>query len=365
MLAVANNAAILAAIGARLFPHTSGTPRRAPCVPAAGDTCRGHLRRRDRRPLHLFRGGRGELSAPTARTATTRLRCCGGSTKRAAPTPAGHLASAPSRSPALRATGPSTTAGLLRACPARRHLRGERPGNRGHLHRAHGVDARRVGAPHGGRRISEHPHLSVRLANTNPYYTGLALTWRHPRALGQGRRLSGGRQRRRRHGRVGSTSAGPTTRGHKKVRFTSTASCSTSGATSGGAALDLGTTSRWVVGDQVGSPPSTNAGRSPARVYDTAQPLVVAEGSTRGVGAYRGVRCASSPRRAAHGPVIIGVGRISARTDARAGGAAPVTPAFIIRRRDRPSPARASGAARARAPTVEATLATPGEIREE
>lgn len=76
-----------------------------------------------------------------------------------------------------------------------------------------------------------------------------------------------------------------------KVRFYVNGSLvATSAATTGAAALDLGTTSRWAVGDQPGSATEYFAGQiSSARVYDTARPLSWWQDVyRRGAGVYRG-----------------------------------------------------------------------------
>jgi len=130
-------------------------------------------------------------------------------------------------------------------------------------------------------------------ANANPYYTGLAITSGAIRAL----LVKAGAYQDVAGGAVAVTGAWQhvgwtySEGGDQKVRFYLNGQLlSTSGATSGGAALDLGTTSRWVVGDQVGSLSEYFAGQvASARVYDTAQPLSWWQRVyARGVGAYRG-----------------------------------------------------------------------------
>ena len=128
-------------------------------------------------------------------------------------------------------------------------------------------------------------------AFANPYYTGLAITGGAIRALlvkgGAYQDLAGGTVGAGFWQHVGWTySEG----GDKKVRFYVDGTLLASSATTGADALDLGTTSRWVVGDLPGTPWEYFAGQidSP-RVYDTAQPLSWWQDVyKRGAGLYRG-----------------------------------------------------------------------------
>ena len=124
-------------------------------------------------------------------------------------------------------------------------------------------------------------HRSIVLCQYNsaladPYYTGLAITTGAIRAVlvkgGAYQELAGGTVGAGFWQHVGWTySEG----GDKKVRFYANGILvSTSSATTGADALDLGTTSRWVIGDLPGAFGECFAGQiASARVYDTAQPL--------------------------------------------------------------------------------------------
>lgn len=129
-------------------------------------------------------------------------------------------------------------------------------------------------------------------AYANPYYCGLAITSGALRAL----IVKGGAYQEITGGTVGAgfwQHVGWTYNetGDKKIRFYVDGTLlSTSSATTGGDALDLGTTSRWVVGDMPGSLAECFAGLIDApRVYDTAQPLSWWQDVyKRGAGLYRG-----------------------------------------------------------------------------
>ena len=133
-------------------------------------------------------------------------------------------------------------------------------------------------------------------ANVNPYYTGLATYAGEIRAL----LIKAGAYQEVKSGsashvavtydwqHVGWTYDGA---GDKKVRFYVNGELvATSSATTGAAALDLGTTSRWVVGDLPGSASEYYAGQiASARAYEAVQPLSWwRDVYRRGIGLYRG-----------------------------------------------------------------------------
>ena len=129
-------------------------------------------------------------------------------------------------------------------------------------------------------------------ANANPYYCGLALIGGALRALlvksGAYQDVTGGVVVTGAWQHVGWTYDGA---GDKKVRFYVNGELvATSSATTGAAALALGTTSRWVVGDLPGSAGEYYAGQiASARTYEAVQPLSWWQDVyRRGVGLYRG-----------------------------------------------------------------------------
>ena len=296
MLAAANNAAILAAIGAgAAASHTSGTLAARPASPAAGDTYAVtsgdgtgdrytcfvagawelvHFDREDGddTPAMLWRLDEASGTYASQGTYSVPLTVTGALTRDGSAYD-GRVCPRLPGAPGIYAASASGTVGISTAPTA--------------LTLAAWVLPTAVG---GLRSILVCQYDS---ANTNPYYTGLALTSGAIRAL----LVKGGAYQEVAGGAVAVTGAWQhvgwsyNEGGDKKVRFYLNGQLlSTSGATSGGAALDLGTTSRWVVGDQVGSLSEYYAGQvASARVYDTAQPLSWWQRVyARGVGAYRG-----------------------------------------------------------------------------